>query len=187
MGVKNQIRVQEESMPKVTKTVARKDSPKACPQAKVGQTYYWWRTRMKGAQSGVTRCSLTYPRPSQLTQSDFWGAVYALQEEIEAAGPYETGEELEEDRETWAVAAEGIGSEQQDKLDNMPYQLQEGDIGQMLSERADACDDWAETIRNEVEIPTRDQYDEGEDGDEDFRDALAETVSEIASLAPECS
>jgi hypothetical protein len=172
-------------MPKVTKTTARKDSPKACPQAKAGQAYYWWRTRMKGAKNGMTRCSLSYPKPSQLTMSDFWGAVYSLQEEIERAGPYDSVEDLEADRGTWADSARDIGSEQQDKLDNMPQQLQDGDTGQMIAERVEGCEDWATEIEA-IDMPDRSNFDEGEDGDEEFAQALEETVGEIAGLAPSC-
>lgn len=167
-------------MPRVHQTKARIDGPKACPQAKAGEIYYWWRTRMKGAKSGVTRCSMTRPKPSQLTMSDFWTLVFSLQESM--AGPFETSEDLEYTRNDWAQQARDIGQEQQDKLDNMPQQLQDGDTGQMLQDRVQACEDWADEIEA-VDIPSEDDF----DNEDDFQNALADALAEIENITVGCS
>lgn len=169
-------------MPRVHETRARKDNPKACPQARAGQTYFWWRTRMKGAKSGVTRCSLTRPRPSQLTMSDYWSRVFELQEEIQDTA-VETAEDLEGLRDGWAAQAREIAQDQEDKRDNMPQGLQDSDTGQMLQDRADACYSWADDMEA-VELPDREDFPEGDEGDDEFQDALAQALSEIAALEP---
>ncbi len=57
-------------MPRVTHVKkARKDNP-VC---KAGESYYWWKFRYGGK-----RYSLTRPRPSQLTQSAYFGGLRAL-------------------------------------------------------------------------------------------------------------
>jgi hypothetical protein len=167
-------------MPRVHQTKARIDGPKACPQAKAGEIYYWWRTRMKGAKSGVTRCSMTRPKPSQLTMSDFWSSVFLLQESM--TGPYETSDDLEYAQDDWAQQARDIAQDQQDKLDNMPQQLQDGDTGQMIQDRVQACEDWADAIEA-VEIPSEDDF----DNEDDFLNALADALSEIENITVECS
>lgn len=42
---------------------------------KKGESYYWWKFRRGGK-----RTSKTPPKPSQLTQSEFWGTVLAQSE-----------------------------------------------------------------------------------------------------------
>ncbi len=60
-------------MPRVTHVrKARKDNP-VC---KAGESYYWWKFRFGGKHY-----SLTYPKPSQLTQSVYLSVIYACQEQ----------------------------------------------------------------------------------------------------------
>ena len=47
---------------------------------KKGEPYYWWKFR-----HDRDRISKTPPRPSQLTQSEYLGRVYGIQERIEDA------------------------------------------------------------------------------------------------------
>lgn len=58
-----------------------------------------------------------------------------------------------------ATALEEIRDQQQDSLDNMPEQLQEGDTGQMLQERIDSLDCAIEELNN---ISWEDCYSEAE-------------------------
>ena len=166
-------------MPKVHHVRAAR---KAIPSIGVepGDSYYWWRTRAPGARSGTTRVSKTYTRPSQLTQSEFWSAAYAIQETAEDA-EVSTAEDLESLRDDLAQQARDLGQEQSDKRDNMPEGLQDGPTGEMLQERADACETWADAIEA-VEIPER----EDDQSDEEYAEELQEALNEIASLAPEC-
>jgi len=56
---------------------ARKDYPDH--GIKKGESYWHW-AFMQGGRGGAKRYSKTEPRPSQLTQSEFWGNVLGLQE-----------------------------------------------------------------------------------------------------------
>ena len=50
-----------------------------------------------------------------------------------------------------AEALRELGSEQQEKYDNMPEGLQQGDTGQMLEERASNCESWADEIEQRAD------------------------------------
>lgn len=117
---------------------ARKDAG-----IKKGQEYWW--VAFKTARGGFKRYFTKPPRPSQCTQSEFYSALYGLQEEIEDAKPTDMAD-LESMRDEWASRARDIGQEQQDKFDNMPEGLQQGDTGQLLEERAQAMDEYADEI-----------------------------------------
>ena len=167
-------------MPKVKTAVARKDSPKACPQAKKGDTYYYWRTRLKGQRSGVTRCSMRRPRPSQLTRSEYLGEVYELREEIEdAMGEFTDPDDLAAARDEWAQRARDIAEAQDEKLNNMPDGLRQGDSGMLLEERRDVMESWAGDIES-MELPDCDDLDE-----DDCRQAIDDTIGEMAAACQE--
>ncbi len=114
---------------------ARKDNP----VAKKGEPYYWWKF-MQGGRGGPKRYSATPPTRSQLTQSDFLGSLYRIEDESfkgveDAEGLKAVAEEIRE-----------LGTEQQEKYDNMPEGLQQGDTGQTIEERAQNCESWADEI-----------------------------------------
>jgi hypothetical protein len=110
---------------------------------KVGDSYYWWAFRFGGK-----RVSKTYPRRSQLTQSEFYSAVYDLEDRIGdmKIEDYATAEDLKSDLEDIASEIRQLGEEQDDKFNNMPEGLQQGDVGQLLEERRDACESWADEL-----------------------------------------
>lgn len=114
---------------------ARKDNP----VAKKGESYYWWKP-MVGGRGGAKRFSKEQPSRSQTTQSEFLGGLYAIEDDMlaKADSPEALREAAENLRE--------LGQEQQDKFDNMPEGLQQGDSGQMLEERANGCEEWASHI-----------------------------------------
>lgn len=108
---------------------ARKDNP-VC---KKGQSYYWWKFRFSGK-----RYSLTRPKQSQLTQSEFLQTIYGIEEQIE---DLTTSEDLEAQKDEIIQQIEQLKDETEEKRDNMPDQLQDGDVGQLLQDRVDALDD----------------------------------------------
>jgi len=125
---------------------ARKDNP-VC---KAGESYYWWKFRYGGK-----RFSLTRPRPSQLTQSAYFGGLRALCEQIEDT-EVNDNDDFTSLRDEVASELQTIGSEAQESLDNMPEQLQYAPTGELLQERVDAC----ENASSEVE--GIDEFDEDE-------------------------
>ena len=126
-------------MPRVTFV---KSARKANPVAAVGESYYWWKFRYGGK-----RFSKTYPRGSQLTQSAYFGGVRELVERIEDAdiqiGEYDTFIEF---RDEIVSDIRQLGEEASESRDNMPEGLQEGDTGQMLEARYEACEQAASEI-----------------------------------------
>jgi hypothetical protein len=107
---------------------------------KKGEPYWWWAFRFGGKHR-----SATPPRPSQLTQSEFWIAVFSVQEEIE---DYEAAdkEELIAAIADWVERIREAGEGCRERLDSMPYQLQESGTGELLGGRGDSCDEWADSL-----------------------------------------
>ena len=156
-------------MPRVTHVKsARKDNP----VAKKGESYFWWKFRYGGK-----RYSLTRPRPSQLTQSAYFGTLYSLLETIEDTGLSDPDdwESLVDDVKS---QLEDLGQETQDSLDNMPESLQYSPTGELLQERVDAVESAVSDIEcidepddfeeedYEREDYEREEYD-GEEGDDE--------------------
>lgn len=121
-------------MPKVVKRKARKDYP-AQGIAK-GEEYFYWKIKL--ARGGMVRRSKTYPKPSQLNLG-FAGQAGDLGESIDAADSVDGLRSVAEE-------IRSLGEEQQEKFDNMPDGLQQGDTGQLLEERANQCEEWASGI-----------------------------------------
>ena len=115
---------------------ARKDNP----VAKRGESYYWWKFRYGGK-----RYSKTKPKQSQLTQSEFWSAVYSLQESLIEPDDMDACEASIEEAKG---ELENLRDETQSKLENMPQGLQDGDTGQLLQERIDALEEAINTLES---------------------------------------
>lgn len=126
-------------MPKVHHVKARKDYPdKGIVK---GQMCYVWSLKT-GPRSSRNYRQLTPPKRSQLTTSDFLSQLYDIFDETVAKA------EGFEDIATAADNLRDLGQEQQDKFDNMPEGLQQGDTGQMLEARANGCESAAEELQS---------------------------------------
>lgn len=143
------------------------------PVAKKGESYYWWKPKV-GGRGGAKRYSKDRPKPSQLTQSEFLSAVYSLQEEM-AEAQADTADDLIGLRDGWVESIREIGQECQDKFDNMPDGLQQGDTGQTLEERAQAMEQWADDLEAVDLDDAPEPTDKETEGDES---ALAKWVEE---------
>jgi len=137
---------------------ARKDNP-CC---KKGEAYYWWKFRYGGK-----RYSKTYPKPSQLTQSEFYGTLYELQEQRDdacaAASDVDTSDQLEEFKtalEDIAQQLEDLGQECEDKRYNMPDSLQDSETGQLLETRSERCQEMATELQDALNNVDEDLFDE---------------------------
>jgi len=130
---------------------ARKDYPDA--GIKKGESYYWWKFRYGGI-----RRSKTPPTRQQLTQSEFLQQVYDIEDSIDDMEVcmevlFGDSNEVEQEMETRIQhivdEIEQLRDECQEKLDNMPEQLQEtSDAGILLQERIDALDNWIDEIES---------------------------------------
>lgn len=166
-------------MAKVHKRTARKDYP--TEGIKRGDTYYTWQLYRQ-----PVRRQKAPPRRSQLTSSEFLGALYDLIDgDLSAASS-------QEDFENFAQAIRDLGDEQQGKLDNMPDQLQEAESGQMLQTRIEGCSNWADEIDNyasnlETTLNDIDGDEElsAEEKEEKKQEAIDECRSEIEGSEPD--
>lgn len=124
-------------MPRVTFVKkARKDQPNS--GIKRGDSYYWWKFRW-----GPKMVNKTPPKPSQLTQSEFFIALYSIQESIEAL---EADKDLEDNLLSIIDEIRGLREECEEKRSNMPEQLQDSETGELLGERAEAMTAWADEL-----------------------------------------
>jgi hypothetical protein len=143
---------------------------------------YYWAGFKTGPRSSMKKFWKTRPPQSQLTQSEFWSAVYSLQEEAADMG-WEF-DDLESQRDDVAQRLREIGEEQREKFDNMPEGLQQGDTGQLLEQRADSCESVADEIES-LEVPDEGEFDPAEEeGDlDEWKDGKAEEFKdELISL-----
>lgn len=170
-------------MPKVNHV---KCARKAIPSAgiEVGQPYYWWKFRFGGKH-----VSKTYPKPSQLTQSEFLSSIYDINDRLENIDADNVRDEVPAIIEE----LENIASELEDKLGNMPDSLQQAPTGELLQNRIDAVNDMKDELENidldvfenEVEEPTEPDLEEPEAPDrEDFdTDEEFDTANEAYATA----
>jgi hypothetical protein len=142
---------------------ARKDYPNA--GIKKGESYYWWSFRFGGKHM-----SKVPPKPSQLTQSDFLSHLYDIQERIEALDADDISA-LQSTVGEIADELRALGDECNDKRDNMPEGLQDGDVGQLLEARAEMCEQAASDLEDV-------DFEVDEDG-------IREEVEEMADRADE--
>lgn len=126
-------------MPRVHKVKsAKKDYPNF--GISKGDSYYWWKFRY-----GMAIKSLKPPRASQLTQSPFLGELYDIQDEIGSLSADEY-EGLSDPINEIVDRITALGDQCQESLDNMPDSLQYSPTGELLQERIDAMEGWAEEI-----------------------------------------
>ena len=152
-------------MPRVTHVKAARKDNSVC---KKGESYFWWKFRFGGK-----RYSLTRPRPSQLTQSAYYGSIRGLVEQIEDSSP-DSFEDFESLQQEMSEEIQNIGSETQDSLDNMPESLQYSPTGELLQERIDAC----ENASGEIECITEFEFDREDYDREDFDESDYEDDTE---------
>jgi len=145
---------------------ARKDHPDG--GIKKGESYYWWEFRFGGKYY-----SKTAPKLSQLTQSEFWGQAYEFIERLQEITPETPLEDLESECQSLTEEIRALGEECQEKLDNMPEQLQDADSGQMLQERVEGCEEWASELEG---IDFSIDEDDSEDEKESRMEAICDEV-----------
>lgn len=164
-------------MPRVHKRKAAKDYPDN--GIAKGDTYYY--TKMKaGPRSSRVLRSKTPFRRSQLTGSEYLGTLYDIEDDQAKLDSLDDASDIAERYRT-------LGEETQEKFDNMPDGLQEGDTGQMLQERADACEAAATEIEDLVgqapEEPEEDASDEDREEYTQEIESLIEQIKEVSADA----
>jgi hypothetical protein len=127
-------------MPRVHTQVARKDYPEI--GVTKGQTYYKWTFRNRFGRGTVMK-SKTFPKPHELTRSEYMSAALLIQERVNNLS---ASSDLPGEVEDIISDLRQLASEQEDKFNNMPEGLQQGDTGQLLEERKQNCEDYADEL-----------------------------------------
>lgn len=119
---------------------ARKDNPEA--GIKKGESYYWWKFRFGGKHY-----SKTPPKPSQLTGSEFWSQVLAVQEMLgELTEDGSSRDDIRDAIQDAVSELENLKSETEDKLSNMPDSLQSSPTGELLQGRIDGLESFIDDL-----------------------------------------
>lgn len=163
-------------MPAVNHVAKARKSPGKCGKCgdtiRKGQSYVWWAFRYGGKR---VRCSKPEcaPKPADLTQSEFYSTLYGIQEETFAGT---TADELKDQRDSVVSELNDLAEETRGKFDNMPEGLQQGDTGQMLEERADACESAVSDLEG-VDIEDEDR--EEDETDEAYNERNEQHLEEV--------
>lgn len=143
-----------------------------------GESYYKIVERFS---SPKIRCAQCKPQRSELTNSEYLSWLYNLQDNLSTL--YDLREE--EAKDELYIELEEQQSDLQDRFDNIPEQLQEGDAGQTLQDRIDSLDS-AMSDLDYLEFPQReDVYDEDlteEEIDTAYEEALNDYVDAIDEI-----
>jgi hypothetical protein len=124
-------------MARIQERKAAKDYPHS--GIKKGDKYFYVKIKT-GPYSSRTIRSLTRPKRWELTSSDFYSQLWQIEDErFNAVCDHDDLRSIAED-------VRALGEEQQEKFDNMPEGLQQGDTGQQVEARANGCEEWADAI-----------------------------------------
>ncbi len=157
-------------MPKVTSVKsARNDYPDQ--GIKKGESYYWW-AFMQGGRGGPKIRSKTYPKQSQLTQSAFWSAVYSVGEDHDTIPS--NVDDMDAEIDAIKDDLQNILDETQEKYDNLPDGLQQGQSGEQLQGRVDAIESAISDL-DSVDC-SFEKDEESEDSEEDQEAARMEEI-----------
>lgn len=148
-------------MPRVTTVKKAQKAQGTCGKCgakiKKGDSYRWWKFRFGGRRVRCAKPECT-PKPSDLTQSAFYGTLYSIEESVtDAIADFEGGGEPDALADALRQAAEELrelGEECTSNRDNMPEGLQDSETGELLQNRADECEskaDELESAADEVE------------------------------------
>lgn len=122
---------------------ARKEHPGGI---QVGDSYFWWKFRMGGK-----RYSKTYPRRSQLTQSDYYAQLWDLEDDFQPHLADSLDDAAAIFQET-ADAVRDILSEVEDSISNMEsYEgLANSPTFELLERRRDALEELAQALEDKA-------------------------------------
>lgn len=154
-------------MAKLTKQKSRKEY--ICQKCKhtihVGEEYY----KIEAMYAATKyRCLNCKPSRSELTSSEYLAWLYELKDNIDH---YDL--RTEEGKDDLYTEIEQMKSELEDKLYNMPEQLQYAPTGEMIQERIDALDEALSDL-DSVDFPDEEDY-KVTDEDVEFEDEREQT------------
>lgn len=164
-------------MPRVHRLRARKDYPDV--NVTKGDIYFKWTTRPGGRGRGIVHRSATPPKPWQLTGSPFLQTMYQLADRLETLTKTDLNTST---RDEIAQEIRDLGEECQESLDNIPESLRYAPSGEMLQERIDACEIWANELDGIDIDDDWEELEELDEDDEDYEEKMAARDSALSEL-----
>lgn len=162
-----------------TKSGKRRDRSKPSPEGdevkiKKGDTYYTW-----AFKNGPKYESLSPPRRQQLTQSEYLISCYDLEDELQGINEesFTCMSELESAVQDLAERVRELADEQDEKFNNMPDSLQYSYTGELLEQRRDSLNEFADELDNI-------DYDLSTEQEEFKGDWLNDKYDEVANHCP---
>lgn len=153
-----------------------------------GDSYYWWKFRV--GRSSIKRISLTRPRQSQLTLSEFLSGMYACQEAIEdaasACSDAEGMQALADALNDAKSSVEELRSDCEEKAGNLENVFPNGCPSlETLTARIEQCEaiaDCLDTAASEAESKAQDQDEPDAKDDEkiDWADEAQSIIDDIS-------
>jgi hypothetical protein len=147
---------------------------------KRGDSYYWWKFKF-----GKKQVSKIKPRDSQLTQSEFLGTIYEIQDRI---SELTINDDLDSEVQSIISDLESLRDECEEKRSNMPEQLQETGSGEILQNRYDSVDEMIDELQSvetdvdeedvEQEIRDSNERDADDETEEDYEDRIRDLIDE---------
>lgn len=173
-------------MPRVhTVKKARKDQPDY--GIKKGETYYYWTFKV-GARGSRKVVSKTYPKQSQLTQSEYLSACYSAQESVEAVEvTADCFDDLISVLESAKSDIESAGEECQGKYENLPENFQNSATGERLQNRSESCQTLADAIDTAISELTDLRDTQGDDVGEEEDEESDNVVDKIQAILDDIS
>lgn len=110
---------------------------------KRGESYYWWKFRYSEKSRSKTR-----PMPQQLTRSEFWSQVYDFQDEVRNISDSDSRDDI-------TSRMRELADEQDEKRNNMPESLYDSPTGELLGNRQDSLNQWADEL-DELDLDDED-------------------------------
>ena len=159
----------------------------------VGDMYF---SAQPYGRAEMIRCSCCRPERSEMTSSDYYAWLWNLQDHL--SDNYDLTSDVAEEL---VSELEGQRDELEEKLYNMPEQLQDSDSGQTLQDRISSLEDAISELEN-LEYPDEDDDEykteddnptcvkversiEGEDGDDSFCDLFCDEYEDVKSILEE--
>lgn len=149
-------------------------SPGTCHKCEkkieVGEAYYWWQFYKRGKN---IRCGTCRPQAHELINSPYGSAICELQNRDFTR---DSAEDYESLRDELVDELENLKSEQEEKKQSMPEQLQEtSSSAEMLQERYDNL----ESVIDELQSLSfaLDNSEDNEDGEQEQLDQMRDEIT----------
>lgn len=144
------------------KSAKEYDCSKCGSHIQKGVEYY--RFSASRFQKLKPRCINCKPTRQEMTNSDFWVQYYDIDDHIQGL-TIEDMEDAQAAVDDIVEQLEMLRDEQEEKLYNMPDQLQESETGQLLQERYDGVQEMVDELQS-IDLEIDEEADEDEQEEE---------------------